>query len=104
MKIGEKSPPYERKGTGRSGSDLVPIPAAGIGTRISEAARQLGVRKNAAEAIGISNAALQRYVSEENTPPVDVVARLCAMAGVRLEWLVYARDPMLERDLGKTAP
>jgi transcriptional regulator with XRE-family HTH domain len=55
--------------------------------------------------LGISNAALQRYVSEENMPPFDVIARLCAATGVRMEWLAWNKAPMKEGPgVSETAP
>ena len=83
--------------------ESVPFLAPGIGTRISEAAKLLGVRKSASAVLNISAATLQRYVSEENMPPFDVAARLCAAAGVRMEWLAFDQLPMLQKDDQKTA-
>lgn len=68
-------------------SDSRPILAEGIGRRISEVADVLGSRISAYTIMGVSSAALQRYIKGDNMPPFDAVARLCLDAGVRMEWL-----------------
>jgi hypothetical protein len=54
---------------------------------------QLGPRTDAAKVIDVSVATLQRYIREENMPPFDAAARLCAAAGVRMEWLATGMGP-----------
>lgn len=44
--------------------------------------------------MGVSSAALQRYIKEENEPPFAALARLCLTAGVRLEWLASGDGAM----------
>ncbi len=44
--------------------------------------------------MGVSADSLQRYIREENMPPLDVAVRLCAAAGVRLDWLALGTGPM----------
>ena len=58
----------------------------------------IGTRAAAALAAGISAAALQRYIREENTPPFDVVARLCSAAGGRMEWIASGAGAKLAKD------
>lgn len=43
--------------------------------------------------MGVSTDSLQRYIREENMPPFDAAARLCAAAGVRMEWLATGIGP-----------
>ena len=85
---------YERIGTENDTKSPVPILAPGIGTRISAVSSAIGSRKDAALVAQVSTDSLQRYIREENMPPFDVAARLCAAAGVRLDWLVTAQEPM----------
>lgn len=59
----------------------------GMGARIGHAADAIGTREVAARAMGVSPAALQRYVRGANNPPFDALARLCLRAGIRMEWL-----------------
>lgn len=44
----------------------------------------------------VSSAALQRYIKEENEPTFAALARLCAAAGVRLDWLATGEGEMHE--------
>ena len=46
--------------------------------------------------MGVSSAALQRYINEENEPPFAALARLCAAAGARLDWLATGEGDMHE--------
>ncbi|WP_411832282.1 helix-turn-helix domain-containing protein [Pseudoxanthomonas mexicana] len=80
-------------GTSDGRYDLVPIPARGIGTRISAALDKLGTRKTAASSLGVSVDSLARYVREDNMPPFDVVARLCLSTGFSMEWLATGIEP-----------
>lgn len=78
-----------------------PILISGIGQRIGEAAAALGTRTSAYTVMGVSSAALQRYIKEENVPPFDAIARLCLAAGVRLDWMATGEGVM---KVSKTAP
>lgn len=89
-----KSGTYEESDAMSGASDSRPIPAVGIGRRISDAATLVGTRKSAHSVMGVSSAALQRYIKGENMPPFDAVARLCVEAGVRMEWLATGDEPM----------
>lgn len=93
--IKEKTDTYVESDAKNAVSDSRPILAEGIGRRISEVAALLGSRISAYTIMGVSSAALQRYIKGENMPPFDVVARLCIHAGVRMEWLATGDDPML---------
>lgn len=46
--------------------------------------------------MGVSSAALQRYIKGENEPPFAALARLCAAADVRLDWLATGEGDMRE--------
>lgn len=81
-------------GTENPRSVSVPIPAKGIGTRISAACDELGTRKNAAQVLEVSVDSLARYIREENMPPFDVAARLCIATGRSLEWLATGQEPV----------
>jgi len=71
-----------------SHSSSVQIPASGIGARISFLSKKIGTREKASKMIGVSTPQLQRYIREESSAPFDVMARLCAIAGASMEWLV----------------
>jgi hypothetical protein len=43
--------------------------------------------------MGVSTDSLQRYIREDNMPPFDAAARLCAAAGVSMEWLATGESP-----------
>ena len=96
-KIGEKSGTYLRIGTrsaaSDSGSDLPMEVAPGIGSRISAAAEDVVTRKSAADVMGVSTDALQRYVREENQPTFAAIARLCAASGRSLAWMASGHEP-----------
>jgi len=72
---------------------VAPPTMAGVGARIARAADALGTREAAARTMGVSPAALQRYVREINNPPFDALARLCLQSGVRMEWLATGEGP-----------
>lgn len=80
-------------GTTKKPLSDVPVRLSGIGTRISACADILGTRKSAASAMGVSVDALQRYIREDNMPAFDAVARLCAAAHVRMEWVATGEGP-----------
>lgn len=65
----------------------VPIPAAGLGTRIEQTISRVGSKASAARAAGVSPESLRRYINESAMPPFDVMASLAATAGVDLHWL-----------------
>lgn len=44
--------------------------------------------------MGVSSAALQRYIKEENEPPFAALARLFDAAGARLDWLATGKGDM----------
>lgn len=82
----------------------VPILAPGIGTRISAAAEQIGKRKAAAGAAGVSSDSLQRYIREEVEPTFSAVAGLAHAANVNLEWLATGEGPMKKGEGVAVAP
>jgi len=83
------SPPHEGSGNRSSG---IQLPAPGIGARISELSKRIGKRDEASKMIGVSTPQLQRYIREESSAPFDVMARLCAIAGASMEWLVTGHE------------
>lgn len=90
----KKSGSYGESDVEKSNQTGRPIPTSGIGQRIGEVAALLGTRTSAYQVMGVSSAALQRYIKEENVPPFDAVARLCVAAGVSLDWLATGEGPM----------
>ncbi len=73
-----------------------PIPSGGMGRRIADVADAVGTRKIAAEIMGVSVDALQRYIREENAPTFEALARLCLAANVRMEWVATGIGYMRE--------
>lgn len=59
----------------------------GWGARVKAVADLLGDRKSAAAIGGVSADSLARYIREEVQPTFEAVARLCAAARVRMEWI-----------------
>jgi len=72
--------------------DSPEIPSKGLESRISAAIDSLGTRKNAANLLGVSVDSLSRYMRGDNTPPFDVMARLCAAANLSLDWLATGQE------------
>ncbi|NII74248.1 transcriptional regulator with XRE-family HTH domain [Dyella sp. SG562] len=83
-------------GTEIKGGTGVPDELLGIGTRISDACGRLGRREDASDVMGVSLAALQRYIRGENMPPFEAVARLCKAADVSMEWIASGRGSMTD--------
>lgn len=73
-----------------------PIPAEGIGRRIAALVEAVGTRKYAAELMGVSTDALQRYLRDENKPTFEAVGRLCRAANVSMEWVIEGKGEMAE--------
>jgi|GEM_PF-4732695 len=92
--IKDKSVVYDESDVPARNPTSRPIPAPGIGHRIGEVARLLGTRTSAYTVMGISSAALQRYIKEENEPPFGPLARLCVAAGARMDWLATGEGDM----------
>jgi len=68
------------------------IPSEGFESRISAAIDTVGTRKKAANLLGISVDSLSRYTRGDNTPPFDVMARLCRAANLSLDWLATGQE------------
>ena len=85
---------YDESEVRSEGRKPIPIPAPGIGSRIASASELIGTRSAASQVMNVSGAALQRYIKEDNEPPFGALARLCAAASVRLEWLASGEGPM----------
>ncbi|MEX0745285.1 MAG: helix-turn-helix transcriptional regulator [Phycisphaeraceae bacterium] len=66
---------------------VFPFLAPGIGTRIKHAAEIIGTRSKAAQAAGVSDDMLYRYIREQSPPSFSAMAGLTSSAGVSLEWL-----------------
>jgi len=95
LKIKNKSNAYcDSDATERGAfySALVQIPSSGMGVRISDLSKRIGTREKASKMIGVSAPQLQRYIREESSAPFDVMARLCAIAGVSMEWLATGQE------------
>lgn len=71
-----------------------PIPAPGIGSRITAAANLFASRIDAASYCGISSDTLRRWERDETVPSFDGLARLAHGANVSLDWLATGKGPM----------
>lgn len=65
----------------------------GLGPRINRLAERAGGKRRLAQAAGIRENQLYRYIREDNVPSLAVAIALAAAGGVRLEWLAYGREP-----------
>jgi len=65
--------------------------AGEIGDRIITAAEHVGGKKALAKKAEVHETQLYRYIRGENTPSVDVAARIAAASGLNLEWLATGR-------------
>ena len=78
----KESEPTNRIGT------AVPIQRNRIGTRISEAAKEVGGVGELARMAGISESQLYRYINGTSSPTLEPLAAIARGAGVSLDWLV----------------
>ena len=65
--------------------------------RLRMAVAIVGTQSAAAERIGVSQARLSNYVRGENAPADDILQRLAAATGVRLDWLRTGELPVFDR-------
>lgn len=72
----------------------LPNHSSGIGSRIGLIADLYPTRTAAAAAAGISVISLRRYITEEQAPAFEVLARLALAQGVSLEWLATGNGQM----------
>lgn len=93
LKISEKSVDYLKRPAGLNDSDVDQFFTSGLGERINIAIELIGTREKVSDLIGTSPASLYRYITEVNMPPFDLAAKLCAAAGVRMEWLATGQEP-----------
>lgn len=82
---------YEQSELSKSGSELVPNPIDGIGTRIKELSEMLGGRKAAAEIANVALSTFHRWLSGDSMPSIEGLVRLSDAAGVQLLWLSTGR-------------
>lgn len=61
---------------------------AGLGGRIAKIADLVGGKKTLAQAIGISESQLYRYISGDSQPTVEPLAAIAKCGSVPLDWLV----------------
>lgn len=66
---------------------------AGLGERISKIADLVGGKKPLANAIGISESQLYRYIAGDSQPTVEPLAAIAKCANVHLDWLVFGEGP-----------
>lgn len=86
----------KRESEGENGiGTALPIIAPGIGKRIKAAADAVGSRKKAAQAAGVSDDMLYKYIRETSTPSFAAMVGLARAAGVRLEWLATGEGEMM---------
>lgn len=93
-KVEEKQGIYIRSGRPGKDQETGPTLATGFGARISAAADKIGTRQAAADAAGVSQDSLQRYIREDVEPPFRAIVNLARRAGVRLDWLAFNEGPM----------
>lgn len=67
-----------------------------LGRRLSAVIDVLGQRQKAAKIAERSTDQLAKYARGAVEPPFLPLARLCAAAGVRMDWLAWEKGPMLE--------
>lgn len=56
----------------------------------------MGIRKKAADAMGVSTDMVQRYMREQSTPTLERLRNLATASGYRYRWLAYAEEPEKE--------
>ncbi len=84
-----------RKGGRRARADqLKDAVQQAFGSRLESALNRIGTRKNAATLAGVSDDMLLNYTKGVSKPPFEVVARICTLAGVSLEWMATGMEPM----------
>lgn len=76
-----------------------PIPGSGIGSRIGLVADRYVTRTEAAAVAGVSVISLRRYITEEQAPSFQVLARLAMEKGISLEWLATGEGPMFKGEI-----
>ena len=60
----------------------------GLGNRIARAAELVGGKRALAAKSGIKESQIYRYISEKNSPNVEVVASIAQAAEVDVSWLI----------------
>lgn len=76
----------------------VPIQRAQIGTRVEAAAKVIGNRRQAAEQLEVSVDSLRRYCKGEISPDAEFLARLSALSGYSVGYIVTGREPIRSFD------
>lgn len=94
---------YKETELTENGSEPVPNPGNGIGTRISEIARMLGGRKKAASVAGVAVSTFHRWIAGDSVPAFDSIAKLAAVAGVSLDWVASGDDGRAAYTVTETA-
>lgn len=69
-----------------------PIYTAGIGSRISDAAKGVGGIRRLAEMINMSEAQLYRITSEKSLAKVETIAAIAVATGVPVGWLAIGEE------------
>lgn len=62
--------------------------------RFRGAVKAIGTQAEVARIAGISVQQVRRYTSGRNMPPVDVLTKVSAASGLRVEWLLSGEGPM----------
>jgi DNA-binding phage protein len=74
--------------------DKLPSFTLKLGSRLAEVAKRLGGQAKAAEVMGVSLSQFKRYISGENQPTFEAIAKLISGSDVRLSWFMYGVEPM----------
>lgn len=69
-----------------------------LGRRIEAVSALLGTRINAAQVAGISTDQLSRYINGDGEVSLTPIAKMCDAAGVRIDWVWSATEPMMAKD------
>lgn len=83
-----KSSGYDNSERSDSNEAEGPIDVKAIGTRIERIAEGLGGKRNLANAIGVHETQLYRYIKGTNAPSVIVAASIAKAGRVSLDWLI----------------
>ncbi|MBP5857079.1 helix-turn-helix transcriptional regulator [Marivibrio halodurans] len=74
------------------------LDSAGLGDRLRQVCALIGSKKAAADAMGVSEDMIYRYLKGETKPPLMPIVALCERAGVRVDWLASGRHPVFAED------
>lgn len=74
------------------------LDSAGLGDRLRQVCALIGSKRAAADAMGVSEDMIYRYLKGETKPPLMPIVALCERAGVRVDWLASGRHPVFAEE------